>query len=114
MRSGDTGPAAGARVGRDGATPLGYARHMTLAERFAESQARLRRLATTPAPATLLELYGLFKQATEGDVTGSRPGMLDLKGRAKYDAWEKRRGASKDDAMKKYVALVGKLVADLG
>ena len=59
----------------------------------------------------LLGLYGLYKQATEGDVSGSRPGVFDLKGRAKFDAWAGRKGTSKDDAMKKYVALVGKLAA---
>ena len=85
-----------------------------LGKQFKEAAARVEKLSTRPSNEQLLDLYGLFKQATEGDVTGSCPGMLDLKGRAKYDAWEKRRGASKDDAMKKYVALVGKLVADLG
>ena len=40
--------------------------------------------------------------------------MLDLKGRAKFDAWAGRKGTAKDDAMKKYVALVDRLVADLG
>ena len=52
--------------------------------------------------------------ATEGDVRGERPGLLDLRGRAKYDAWTKRKGTSKDDAMKKYVVLVDKLAAELG
>ncbi len=82
---------------------------MTLAERFAESQTRVRRLATTPAPATLLELYGLFKQATAGDVSGPRPGLLDFKGRAKWDAWAGQRGKTRDDAMEQYVALVDRL-----
>ena len=57
----------------------------------------------------LLALYGLFKQATEGDVEGKRPGMLDIKGRAKFDAWSKLKGTSKEKAMEKYAALVGKL-----
>ncbi len=82
---------------------------MTLAERFAESQTRVRRLATTPAPATLLELYGLFKQATAGDVSGARPGLLDFKGRAKWDAWASQRGKTHDAAMEQYVALVDRL-----
>ena len=43
-----------------------------------------------------------------GDVSGDRPGMLDVKGRAKYDAWAKRKGVSKDAAMEQYIALVGK------
>jgi len=82
---------------------------MTLAERFAEAQTRVRGLPTTPTPATLLELYGLYKQATLGDVDGARPGLLDLKGRAKWDAWASRRGLPADAAMEQYVALVDRL-----
>ncbi len=78
-------------------------------DQFADAKARVEKLATRPSNDQLLDLYGLYKQATEGDVAGSRPGMLDLKGRAKYDAWSKRKGASKDEAMKAYVALVAKL-----
>ncbi len=85
-----------------------------LGEQFKEAAARVEKLSRRPSNEQLLDLYGLFKQATEGDVKVSRPGMLDLKGRAKWDAWEKRKGSSKDDAMKKYVALVGTLVAELG
>lgn len=60
---------------------------------------------------TLLELYGLFKQATAGDVQGDRPGGFDFRGAAKYDAWEKRRGMSADEAMQAYIDLVGGLAA---
>jgi diazepam-binding inhibitor (GABA receptor modulating acyl-CoA-binding protein) len=59
----------------------------------------------------LLSLYGLFKQATVGDVSGSKPGMFDLKGKAKYEAWSQNKGLSKDKAMEKYIALVKKLGA---
>ena len=83
---------------------------MTLAERFAEAQTRVRGLPNTPPPATLLELYGLYKQATRGDVDGARPGVLDLKGRAKWDAWASHRGQPADAAMEQYVALVDRLV----
>ncbi len=60
---------------------------------------------------TLLELYGLYKQATVGDVEGERPSGFDFRGAAKYDAWEKRRGMSTDDAMRAYVDLIDRLVA---
>jgi len=60
---------------------------------------------------TLLELYGLYKQATVGDVQGDRPGGFDFRGAAKYDAWAKRRGMSQEEAMQAYVALVEKLAA---
>jgi diazepam-binding inhibitor (GABA receptor modulating acyl-CoA-binding protein) len=76
---------------------------------FEEAKARVEGLASRPSNDELLQLYGLYKQATEGDVSGSRPGLLDLKGRAKYDAWAKRKGMSKEDAMKAYVALVDRL-----
>ncbi len=85
-----------------------------LAERFAEAKGRVEKLARRPSNDQLLELYAYYKQATDGDVSGSRPGMLDLKGRAKYDAWAKAKGTGKDEAMKGYVALVDRLAAELG
>jgi diazepam-binding inhibitor (GABA receptor modulator, acyl-CoA-binding protein) len=84
---------------------------MALKDDFEASQAKVKTLASTPSNEYLLELYALYKQATAGDVDGKRPGMMDFKGRAKYDAWSERKGISKDDAMTKYVALVEKLVS---
>ena len=81
-----------------------------LSARFEDAQTRVKQLSKTPSNDDLLELYALYKQATAGDVSGSRPGMLDLKGRAKYDAWAKKKGLGKDDAMQKYVAFVDRLV----
>jgi acyl-CoA-binding protein len=80
-----------------------------LAAKFEDAQGRAKKLTKTPSNDDLLELYALYKQSTSGDVSGSRPGMLDLKGRAKFDAWTKKKGTSKDDAMQKYVAFVDKL-----
>jgi acyl-CoA-binding protein len=80
-----------------------------LPQRFTDAQARIKP-KTGLSNDTLLELYALFKQATAGDATGSRPGMLDVKGRAKFDAWAKRKGQTKDAAMTAYIALVDKLV----
>ena len=80
-----------------------------LAARFEDAQKRAKELPKTPSNDQLLELYAFYKQATTGDVTGSRPGMLDLKGRAKFDAWTKEKSTSKDDAMMKYAALVDRL-----
>jgi len=84
------------------------------ADQFQDAKARVEKLSSRPSNDQLLDLYGLYKQATEGDAKGDRPGLLDLRGRAKFDAWAKRKGTGKDDAMKKYVALVDKLAADLG
>ncbi len=82
-----------------------------LAAKFDDAQKRAKQLAKTPSNDDLLELYAFYKQATTGDVTGSRPGMLDMKGRAKFDAWTKKKGTSKDDAMTKYAALVDRLAS---
>ncbi len=54
----------------------------------------------------MLELYAFYKQATVGDVFGQRPGMIDLRGRAKYDAWAGKRGLAKDAAKQAYIATV--------
>ena len=86
----------------------------TTAERFEEAQRRVQGLSRTPSNPQLLELYALYKQSTSGDVTGSRPGLLDVKGRAKYDAWNARKGLPRERAMEEYVALVDRLVASLG
>ena len=76
---------------------------------FEAAQQRVKSLKRRPSNDELLALYGLYKQATEGDVTGSRPGMLDPKGRAKFDAWTARKGMAGDAARKAYVALVADL-----
>ena len=78
---------------------------------FEDALERVKRLPDQP-PKVLLELYGLYKQATAGDVSGKRPGMLDMKGRAKYDAWATRTGMSNDQAMDEYVSLVDRLLAE--
>ena len=83
---------------------------MALEDDFRSAQERVKTLKTRPSNDTLLELYSLFKQATEGDVQGKRPGMLDLKGRAKYDAWAGRKGLGREAAMQQYVALVERLL----
>ncbi len=76
---------------------------------FEKAAAEAQSLAKRPDDQTLLQLYALYKQATSGDVKGSRPGGLDFVGRAKYDAWAKLKGQAKDTAMESYVALVQKL-----
>jgi acyl-CoA-binding protein len=76
-----------------------------LAQRFADAQTRIKAVAHLDNNV-LLELYGLYKQATTGDVSGGRPGMLDLRGRAKYDAWAQRKGMTADAAMTAYIAVV--------
>lgn len=77
-------------------------------ERAAED---VKRLSTRPDNDTLLKLYALFKQGSEGDVQGEQPGFFDFVGTAKYEAWAKLRGTSRDEAMQRYIALVEQLLA---
>ena len=62
-----------------------------------------------PDNATLLKLYSYYKQATDGDASGTRPGGFDFVGGAKHDAWSKLKGMSKDEAMQNYIKQVEKL-----
>ena len=78
---------------------------------FQAAKARVQQLDERPDNDTLLKLYALYKQGTDGDVHGEKPGFFDFVGTAKYEAWEKLKGTSQQDAMKKYVDLVKKLLA---
>ncbi len=82
---------------------------MTLDEKFDDAQRRVKTMPRAPANDLLLELYGLYKQGSQGDAAGKRPGMLDIRGRAKFDAWDARKGMSRDAAKEAYVALVDRL-----
>ncbi len=77
--------------------------------RFAQAQADSKNLAERPGNATLLQIYALYKQASEGDASGKRPGFADLVGRAKWDAWNGLQGQSADVAMQAYIDLIESL-----
>ncbi|MES2054181.1 MAG: acyl-CoA-binding protein [Pseudomonadota bacterium] len=76
---------------------------------FEAAGVAVKTLAKPPGDDALLALYALYKQATAGDVTGERPGLMDMVGRAKYDAWAKRKGEARETAMVAYTELVQKL-----
>ena len=76
---------------------------------FEAAVAASKQLPEKPDNMTLLKIYSLYKQATEGDVQGKRPGFTDMVGRAKYDAWAAVKGTSADDAMQQYVDLIESL-----
>jgi len=78
---------------------------------FEKKAEEVKNLKNKPTDEELLFLYGLYKQATVGDCNTSRPGMLDFKGKAKWDAWDGRKGMSQDDAKTKYVEKVNELQA---
>jgi len=83
---------------------------MSVQQAFEQAQKDVKTLTRRPSNDDMLALYSLFKQGSEGDVKGSRPGMMDMINRAKYDAWAKLKGTSKDAAMQKYVDKVAALL----
>ena len=80
-----------------------------LKDQFQKAAQDVMSLVDRPDNDTMLRLYGLYKQGSEGDVSGPKPGFFDFVGTAKYEAWEKLAGTKPEDAMKKYVDLVKKL-----
>jgi diazepam-binding inhibitor (GABA receptor modulator, acyl-CoA-binding protein) len=82
---------------------------MELQQQFEEAAAKSKDFTKRPSNEELLQLYALYKQGTEGDVTGERPGGFDFKAIAKYDAWEELKGKSKETAQQEYVKLVDDL-----
>ena len=80
-----------------------------LKARFEQAVAESKQLPEKPDNMTLLKIYALYKQSTEGDVQGKRPGFTDMVGRAKFDAWATLKGKSGDEAKQEYVDLIESL-----
>ena len=83
-----------------------------LKAKFEAAAAAAKQTKKKPDNATLLKLYSYYKQATDGDVKGDRPGGFDFVGGAKYDAWAKIKGTSADEAMTQYTKLIERLKRD--
>jgi diazepam-binding inhibitor (GABA receptor modulator, acyl-CoA-binding protein) len=81
----------------------------TLKAKFEAAAAASKDLSTRPDNSTLLKIYGLYKQGSQGDNTDKKPGFSDMVGRAKWDAWNTLKGTSQDDAMQQYVDLIASL-----
>ncbi|HEY2623421.1 acyl-CoA-binding protein [Dyella sp. Tek66A03] len=82
-----------------------------LSREFEQAAEAIQRLGQRPDNDTLLKLYALYKQGSEGDVHSNQPGFFDFVGTAKYEAWAKLRGLSKDTAMQRYIELVRDLLS---
>jgi len=80
-----------------------------LKKQFEAAAANSKNLTESPDNATLLKIYALYKQGSNGDNTDKKPGFGDMVGRAKWDAWNKFKGTSTDDAMQQYVDLIESL-----
>ncbi|KAI8645438.1 acyl-CoA-binding protein [Parasitella parasitica] len=79
---------------------------------FKEASEEVKNLAKKPTDDDLLKLYALFKQTTVGDINTNKPGIFDMKGRYKWDAWNELKGKSQEDAQTEYIGLVKKLQGD--
>jgi diazepam-binding inhibitor (GABA receptor modulating acyl-CoA-binding protein) len=80
-----------------------------LKAQFEKAVAESKSLPARPDNSTLLKIYALYKQSTDGDNAGKRPGFTDLVGRAKFDAWKGMEGTSKEQAMQNYIDLIESL-----
>ena len=80
-----------------------------LKARFESAVAESKQLPQRPDNQTLLKIYALYKQATEGDNGGKRPGFTDMVGRAKFDAWKGLEGKGSEQAMTEYIDLIESL-----
>ena len=76
---------------------------------FGAAVAHSKTLTTRPDNQTLLQLYGLYKQGSAGDVSGERPGLTDFVARAKWDAWAARKGMPRAEAMQAYIDQINAL-----
>ena len=81
----------------------------SLKAQFDKAVAESKKLPEKPDNATLLKIYALYKQATEGDNEAKKPSFTDMVGRAKWDAWEKLKDTSADDAKQQYIDLIESL-----
>lgn len=84
---------------------------MSNSDQFIKAVEDVKQLSVKPTDEELLDLYRYFKQASVGDCNTTRPGMFDLKGKYKWDAWNGLKGTSKEDAEKKYITIVENLLS---
>ncbi|KAM4581619.1 acyl-CoA-binding domain-containing protein 7 [Odontesthes bonariensis] len=87
---------------------------MSLEAEFKTVAEDVKKVKTRPSNEEMLTLYGLYKQALVGDVNIDRPGGLDATGKAKWDAWDSRKGVSKDDAMSTYITHAKDIISKYG
>jgi len=85
-----------------------------MTEAFVKAAEEVKNLKSKPADDEMLKLYGLYKQATIGDVNTDRPGMLDFAGKAKWDAWSGNKGMAKEKAETDYTEVATGLITKYG
>ncbi|MEM7053062.1 MAG: acyl-CoA-binding protein [Pseudomonadota bacterium] len=83
-----------------------------LQQEFEQASVRVKALDERPDNDTMLKLYALYKQGSEGDISGEKPGFFDFVGVAKYEAWEKQQGVDQATAQQQYIDLVNSLTGE--
>ena len=81
-------------------------------DEFAAAERRVKTLTKRPSNEVLLKLYSLYKQGTQENVQGERPGMMEFVEQAKFDAWDDLQGVARDEAKRRYIDLVDSLFDD--
>ncbi|XP_010883060.1 acyl-CoA-binding domain-containing protein 7 isoform X2 [Esox lucius] len=87
---------------------------MSLKAEFELVATDVKKVKTRPSDQELLDIYGLYKQAIVGDINIDKPGLLDMKAKAKWEAWDSRTGMSKEDAMTAYITLAKEIINKYG
>ncbi|XP_015437504.1 PREDICTED: putative acyl-CoA-binding protein [Dufourea novaeangliae] len=87
---------------------------MSLDERFNKAAEEAKELKSQPSDSDLLELYSLYKQAIVGDCNTPRPGLLEFKAKAKWDAWDRKTGMGQDTAKELYIQKMDEVIAVIG
>ncbi|XP_066571521.1 acyl-CoA-binding domain-containing protein 7 [Amia ocellicauda] len=87
---------------------------MSLQAEFEKVADDVKKVKSRPTDEELLDMYGLYKQATVGDIDIEKPGILNMKGKAKWEAWDSRKGMSKDAAMNAYIAIAKEVIDKYG
>ena len=82
---------------------------MNLHKQFEQAVAESKQLPEKPSNDILLRIYSLYKQATQGDVSGEKPSGFDFVNLAKYNAWESLKGKTSEESMQEYVDLINSL-----
>ena len=83
---------------------------LSIEKRFKRASKRILALEERPDDNTLLRLYSLFKQATEGDATGRLPIAKGMVAVAKWKSWKKLEGTDPEDAMASYCEIADVLL----
>ncbi|XP_026083976.1 acyl-CoA-binding domain-containing protein 7 [Carassius auratus] len=87
---------------------------MTLKAEFERYAEDVKKVKTRPTDQELLDMYGLYKQAIVGDIDIDKPANTELKGKAKWEAWNSRKGMSNEDAMNAYISLAREAIEKYG